>query len=226
MWVPLYFALFWLFTIAFIAIRSFQKEESTPKQLGASTILKAVPAGLAAFFVLVMRPSDSPFYILMSVAFVLCLLGDVGMDIGLLPGLAVFVIAQVTFAFVFLSQSLLIEITLPVLLLSLVAAFLIILYALLLIRYIKPGLGKLQVPVYVYTSVISLMLYSSVLLTLVSGALCGVVVVLGALLFVISDSLIGIREFHHRFSTAVLKVSGTYYLALFLLSLNVVVFLF
>ncbi|MHA2066632.1 MAG: lysoplasmalogenase family protein, partial [Candidatus Thorarchaeota archaeon] len=54
----------------------------------------------------------------------------------------------------------------------------------------------------------------------------GFIPVLGALFFVVSDSLIGIREFHHQFQYQYVLTLSTYYLAIFLLSLSVVVFMF
>lgn len=92
------------------------------------------------------------------------------------------------------------------------------------LRYLdssETGLGELKIPVIMYCIVISSMLISSFLLWITLGILEVIVVVLGAVLFIISNSIIGIHEFHHKISRNVLKVMGTYYMAIFLLSLGV-----
>jgi hypothetical protein len=65
------------------------------------------------------------------------------------------------------------------------------------------------------------MLISSFLIWSTIGRFEAIVVILGAGFFIISDSFIGVHEFHHKISRNVLKVMTTYYLALFLLSLTV-----
>ncbi len=191
-----------------------------------SQIIKPIPAGLAALFVFVMRPSPSLFYLVMVVGLTFCLLGDIGMEIGLLPGLGLFMIGHISFITAFLSQSLSLGIT-PVVHVPLIGfTIFALVYFILLVRYLLPGLGKFRVPVLIYALVISAMLVASFLLWLTSGTPNGILVTFGATIFVISDSLIGIREFHHKFSQPTIKILGTYYLAIFLLSLNVLVYLF
>jgi uncharacterized membrane protein YhhN len=173
-----------------------------------------------------MRPSDSPFYFLIIVGLILCLLGDIGIDFKLLLGLGLFLLAQIFLMIAFLSQSLALGIdpmTGPYLggILVLVSA-----YFVLFMKYLSPGLGKYRIPVFIYALVISAMLFASFLLWFTSGILLGILVVVGAMFFVLSDSLLGVREFHHIPANPVIKVSGTYYLALFLLSLSVLVYLF
>ncbi|MHA1236884.1 MAG: lysoplasmalogenase family protein, partial [Candidatus Hodarchaeales archaeon] len=63
------------------------------------------------------------------------------------------------------------------------------------------------------------MFLSTFLLWMSSGVMELGIVVLGGLLFVISDSFIAIREFHHQINYSTLKVMTTYYSAIFLLSL-------
>lgn len=233
MWLILYFVVFWVFTFAFILMRSLQKEEAHPQTQRARTrltiasgIIKPIPAGLAALFVFLLQPSNSLFYPLMMVGLTLCLFGDIGMEIGLLPGIGLFMLAQASLTVAFLSQSIALGIT-PITILPLgIILVLLLVYFVLFMRYLLPGLGKYRVPVFIYALLMSAMLYASLLLWLTSGTLLGLLIVAGALSFVVSDSLIGVREFHQRFSKSVIKVSGTYYLAIFLLSLCVLVYLF
>jgi uncharacterized membrane protein YhhN len=236
MMLVLYSIAFWISAIMFILIQSIQDDEfsiksdcikNMPKPL--STLIKAIPAGLAATFVFLLRPSDALFYFLIILGLFLCLLGDICMEIGLLPGLGLFALAQIDFTVTFLLQSLVFSITMEaMLLLSLVIAIVAV-YVILLLRYLRssePGLGKFRIPIIFYAFVISIMLCLSVLLWITSGILLGIVVVCGATIFVISDSMIGITEFHHKMAKEAIKVLGSYYLAIFLLSLSVLIYIF
>ena len=96
-------------------------------------------------------------------------------------------------------------------------------YIILFLRYLESsdkGLGKFRVPVIVYCVCISGMFSASVLLWITSGIMELGLVVLGALLFVISDSIIAVREFHHDISYREIKVMSTYLAAIFLISLS------
>jgi len=133
------------------------------------------------------------------------------------------------FIMAFLAQSPSLGLTLLGIAATSVVFVLMVIYAYILHRYLqssKKGLGWFQVPVPFYSLSISIMLCTSVLLWLLSGVLSGVIVVIGAFLFVVSDSLIAVKEFHHRFSKAELKIVGTYYSAILLFPLNVLVFTF
>ncbi|MFX1474304.1 MAG: lysoplasmalogenase family protein [Promethearchaeota archaeon] len=230
MWLVLYFAAFWGLTSVFILIRSLQKEgaaqTSTTKSTIVSGIIKPLPAGLAALFVFLLRPSDSPFYLLMVSGLAFCLLGDIGIDVRLLLGLVLFLFAQAILTVAFVSQSLVLGINLVAIIPLGVLFVGVLAYFVLFMRYLSPSLGKYRVPVFIYASMISAMLYASLLLWLTAGTFLGILVVAGVIFFVTSDSLLGIREFHHKLSTPVIKVSGTYYLAIFLLSLSVLVYQF
>ncbi|MFX1563652.1 MAG: lysoplasmalogenase family protein [Promethearchaeota archaeon] len=232
----IYSIAFWIFALVFTLISSIQDDEISIKSdlikkmpRPVSILIKAVPAGLAIIFIFLLRPSDAIFYFLMMLGLLFCLLGDVGMEIGLLPGLGLFALAQIDFTVTFLLQSLALGITTNSILLLGLTIFIVAVYAILLLRYLhssEAGLGKFRIPILFYACVISAMLCSSVLLWVTSGVLQGIVIVAGATIFVISDSLIGTREFHHKISKAAIKVMGTYYLAIFLLSLNVLIYIF
>jgi uncharacterized membrane protein YhhN len=229
MWVLVYLLLFWLFAGVFIGVRTIEEGSQQPKKSRlrrVSVILKPIPAGLAALNLFLLRPSPSIFYLLMTVGLVLCLLGDIGMDIGLIPGLGLFMCAHITFITAFLSQSFALGISpMTFLLVAIFLAFTLG-YFILLMRYLTPGLGKYKIPVMIYALVISTMMVSCCLLWLTSGTPFGIIILAGAIIFVISDSLIGVREFHHKFSHPTIKVIGTYFLAIFLLSLTACVYLF
>ncbi len=236
MWLLLYSTAFWIFAIIFILIQSIQDDDislksdrikNMPRPL--STLIKTVPAGLAAIFVFLLRPSDALFYFLIILGLFLCLLGDVGMEINLLPGIGLFALAQIDFAAAFLLQSLALGITTEAIMLLLPLIVTVAVYAILLLRYLhgsEQGLGKFRVPIIFYACVISIMLCLSLLLWITSGILLGIVVAGGAAIFVMSESMIGITEFHHKMPKTAIKVLGSYYLAIFLLSLSVLIYIF
>ena len=228
-WFFLYVISFWIFAGVFILIRTL--EEGSPQKRKSrwgiiSHIIKPIPAGLAALNLFLLRPSSSIFYLIMTVGLILCLLGDIGMEIGLIPGIGLFMFAQITFTTAFLSQSLLLGISSMNLILTAFVLVIAVFYLVSLMRYLLPGLGKFKIPVLIYAIVISSMMVSSYLLLVTSGIIYGGVVFAGAVIFVISDSLIGVREFHHKFSQSTIKIMGTYFLAVFLLSLTVLVYIF
>jgi len=232
----LYSVTYWIFAIVFIIVRSIQDEEISlksdrikkmPRPL--SMLIKAIPAGLAIVFSFLLKPSDALFYYLMMLGLFFCLLGDIGMEIDLLPGLGLFALAQIDFAVTFLLQSLALGIPMEAMMLLSLVIVIVAVYATLLLRYLQAsaqGLGKFRMPIIFYAFVISIMLCLSVLLWITSGILLGIIVVGGATIFVISDSMIGITEFHHKISKEAIKVLGSYYLAIFLLSLSLIIYIF
>lgn len=205
-------------------LRFFKQEiMNLPKTL--VTIIKAIPAGISVLFVLLIRPDDSLFYIIIAGALFFCMLGDIGMEKGLIPGLPLFLVAQVLFAFGFVLKALDYDITVNSIVLTSLAAFGMVIYVILLFKYLessKKGLGDFKLPVIIYACFISIMLVSTIFLWINSTNSNVLLLILGALLFVTSDSLIAIREFHHHFSSAFIIVMGTYYPAILLLSLTAI----
>jgi uncharacterized membrane protein YhhN len=88
---------------------------------------------------------------------------------------------------------------------ALVAA--VLLYSVALGWRIWPGLGDMKWPVVAYIAVITLMVTAAALAGFVTQ-----LVVLGAVLFLISDSLIGLDRFHQKLAYADYWIWGTYYL--------------
>ncbi|MHA1972307.1 MAG: lysoplasmalogenase [Candidatus Hodarchaeales archaeon] len=228
-----YFLVFIIFGVFWIFLKGTREGEYRVLEQQAKSFpdtlvtgLKAIPALLATFFV-VTNPLDNSFsYLLLIGAFVFCLLGDLGMEKGLLTGLPLFLVAQLLFILGFGSYALTFGITDS----SVLFAFLVLIgtfvYVYLLLRYLnstEKGLGPFKKPVIVYACFLGLMFTSSVFLWLSVSRLELFLVVLGALLFVLSDSMIAVREFHHRFSMAYTLVMSTYYSAIFLMSLVVLI---
>lgn len=236
MWLQIYALAFWTFAFLFILIRSIQKQDlilgsKRIKQIPGALVIviKAIPTALATLFILFFRPSPSLFYCLMAVALFFCMLGDIGMEVALFTGIGLFAIAQIIFTITFSSQSLVLGISSIGITTTGLTFVPMVVFVICLIRYLQSsdqGLGKFRIPVILYAIVISLMLCTAILLWVSSTAFLGGIIVIGAIFFVISDSLFGVREFHHQFSKATVSIFSTYYLAIFLLSLNVLVFMF
>ncbi|AWO01704.1 hypothetical protein DLD77_08325 [Chitinophaga alhagiae] len=86
-------------------------------------------------------------------------------------------------------------------------------YAILLVSLLAPRLGVLKPAVMVYTVVISVMLLSALRAFGWQSGITGRLCVAGALLFVLSDSVLAVEKFHTAFTGAGLLVMLTYGLA-------------
>lgn len=237
MWLLiLYGVLFWTFAVTTIILHSSREGDlafaserirQLPKMLVIE--IKAIPALLGASFVLLLRPSLAFFYILLAVALIFCMLGDIGLEYNLLAGLGLFLVAQLIFTGTFLWQSTFNGLTFPPITAFITWFIAMLIYIIFYHQYLQSsekGLGKMRTPILFYAFIVSLTSSSSILLWLTSGALLGFIPFIGAFFFVISDSLIGIREFHHHFQKAELITLTTYFLAIFLLSLSVAIYNF
>ena len=150
------------------------------------------------------------------------------MEAGLVPGIGMFLIAHVLYTTNFLWQSTIVGLTSFPMIISGVCMILGVVYVFLLIRYVRSSGPEL--PPFIlragilYFIIIVATLSTSSLLWLSSGALLGYVPFIGALFFIISDSLIAINAFHHDIIHHEFYIMPTYYLAIFLLSLGVFMF--
>ncbi len=231
-----YSLIFWITALVSTVIKSvreneiiFQKEWLSKLPTPAFMVIKFIPALTAAIMVILFRPTISLFYILLAVAFIFCLLGDIGMEIKILIGGIFFLIAQILLISNFTWQSILMGVSfLPIT--AFISAFigwlLIIIFNTHYIESSENGFKNMKIPIFVYSLTVSLTFCSAFMLWLTSGTLLGFIPVLGAFFFVISDLVLFIKEFHHHFKKAELFIFPTYYLALFLLSLSFVVFIF
>ncbi len=223
----IYGAIFWIF-----AIISSILQDRFPDVGVASyqTVVKAIPTLSALIYVLLFRPSGALFYLLLVVSFFFCVLGDVAMEKDIVPGIGMFLLAHLFFTVNFLWQAIMLSMTITTIFIGIVILVGFVFYVFLYIRYLKSD-GR-EIPDFVlkagtfYFILISATLSTSILLWLASGILWGILPVVGALFFIISDSTIALNEFHHRISHNELIIMPTYYLAIFLLSLGAVVFVF
>ena len=127
-------------------------------------------------------------------------------------GLVAFLFAHILYILIFKSFLKSLAINRFVLLCS----FLVVLYYVSFISFLWPGLGKMKIPVLVYASAISMMLWLSFQVFQKFGK-AALHILLGSLFFVFSDSLLSIQLFQTDFFRAHFFVMLTYLLAQFLL---------
>ena len=223
----LYSAAFWV-----VAIISSVLQDRYP-DVGVKsyqTAVKAIPTLLALIYVFYTLPSGALFYVLLGIALFFCMLGDVAMEKDLIPGIGMFLFAHLFFTGNFLWQAISLTPNLTNILIAILCFGGFVVYVIMYIRYLKSS-GP-EIPDFVlkagsfYFILISATLSTSLLLWLTTGAYWGFLPVVGAIFFIISDSIIALNAFHHELSHSELLIMPTYYLAIFLLSLNVFAYIF
>ena len=90
---------------------------------------------------------------------------------------------------------------------------LVVAYYCLLLGLLYPHLGDMKIAVPVYGLVISFMLLLALHLAFISNKRAGMLMMMGAILFVISDSILAINKFYQPFDLAGLLIMLTYGLA-------------
>lgn len=96
-----------------------------------------------------------------------------------------------------------------------------LLVALLMLAYLWRAVGKLRIYVIAYMLVISVMAWQGAEYWFVSGTTASLLAAIGALLFLISDSVLAIDRFRYKFATASIVVMSTYYVAQLLIAWSV-----
>lgn len=82
--------------------------------------------------------------------------------------------------------------------------------------FLFPSLDNFKIPVFLYMSVIGLMLYFAISYYLINDNILGKLIVSGAILFTISDMVLAIRQFKESFPFSAQLVYLTYFPAQFL----------
>ena len=127
-----------------------------------------------------------------------------------IAGLACFLTTHILYIFYFLS----IKNQAPSLLKKQPVWFAVILsYGVGLVILLLPHLGELKIPVTLYATVISGMLLCSLHIYYKTLAPANIYFILGAILFVLSDSLLAINKFYQPFPMASVGIMLTYCLA-------------
>lgn len=182
-----------------------------------ATIAATKPLLLLSLFALYLsqsKRSSAPISLKVLAALVFSLLGDVflmfqrGQPLFFMLGLAAFLTAHIFYILVFKSiikmqgGAGLKPITIAV----------VLLYAGALFYRLYPHLGSLQIPVIIYTIAISLMWLMAAHAPR-PQSLAGNLLLMGAMLFVISDSVLAFNKFHTAFEAASFIIMLTYILA-------------
>ncbi|MFX1367285.1 MAG: lysoplasmalogenase family protein [Promethearchaeota archaeon] len=223
----LFVTIFWIFAAIAILLRAIPRFQVKTPILAT---IKAIPGVSAVVAVLLFQPYPIIFYALLAIAVFFCACGDFALEFSLIAGLGLFLFAHIFFVVNFVWQSLVmglyLDMTVPL------AAFALCFFAMLVYvfyyhKYLKTS--ETEIPkvmlnaVAFYAIVISLTLSTSLLYWLAIGWESGGWVFIGALLFVISDSLIGVRDFHHEFARQEIRelaILLTYYMAIFLITVG------
>lgn len=175
-----------------------------------TTVLIIAVAGLAG-------ASAAPAYkTLVLAGLVFSLLGDAALmfpDKLFIAGLVAFLAAQVLYIFAFRPGA---GVTVPVM------TFLpFVLFGLLMFFLLAPGLGPMKLPVLVYIGAITTMAGFAAGRYINMGGLRPLLAFLGAVLFLVSDSLLAYDRFAKKFALARILVLGTYFPAQLLIALSI-----
>ena len=226
--LEVYSVVFWAFAIVSTYLQD-KAATGEKKLMSMTTLVKLIPALSAVIFVILLR-SSTLFTILLAAALVFCMFGDVGMEADLVPGIGMFLIAHILYTTNFLWTSATMGLLMFPSLISGAGVILGVIYVVWLIKYLRSS-GP-EIPPFIlragsfYFILVAATIGTSVLLWQTSSIALGVLPVIGALFFILSDSLIAINAFHHNISHHEIYIMPTYYLAVFLLSLGALVFAF
>ncbi|MFW9887070.1 MAG: lysoplasmalogenase [Candidatus Thorarchaeota archaeon] len=223
----IYVPAFWVIAIISTILLD-RAAESEKKLASLTTLIKLAPALMSVIYVLLTPASLTLFYLLLAVALVFCMFGDAAMEVDLVPGIGMFLIAHLLYNVDFLWHASTAGPTTLPLAASLVCFAVMIVYVFMLLRVLR-STGPEVPPLILragtfYFLLISGTLSTSVLLWLTTNNPLGFIPVIGAIFFIISDSLIGINAFRQKITHHELYIMPTYYLAIFLLALDAYVY--
>jgi uncharacterized membrane protein YhhN len=134
-----------------------------------------------------------------------------------LLGLSAFLIAHIFYIVLFHSIRLIENVRSNLWLLLIV-----VIYYLALISFLSPYLHDMKIPVRIYGIVISFMFMLAMHMLFIQQKKAGLLMMAGALLFVISDSVLAINKFYQSFEPAGAAIMLTYGLAQFLITDGVI----
>ena len=158
-----------------------------------------------------------PAYKVFILAGLVCsLAGDIALmfpERGFRPGLVAFLAAQVLYILAFKpapGRAASVGLLLP-----------FMIYGLLMFRTLAPGLGPLKLPVFVYIAAITVMAWLAAGRFIEFGGLKPLLAFAGAVLFLVSDSVLAYDRFGKRIGPAQAIILGTYFPAQILIALSV-----
>jgi uncharacterized membrane protein YhhN len=185
-----------------------------------NTMLLLVKTTLSALFIVaaLIQPNQTPLYFrFLLAALVLCLFGDVFLAIPgekmFFSGLVSFLLGHVLYIFAFFTEG-------PISPMTWIGAVFVLITSTLVFYWLKPHLGSMKIPVFLYVVVISIMVCGAISVLgnpqlNVSGRAA---VFIGATLFYFSDILVARdqfikKEFSNRLFGLPLYYSGQFLLA-------------
>lgn len=233
-----YLILFCLLSILYIVLESLQTgeidiEKDLTLPIISMTILKMTPTVLTVLFVIFSIPEKTVLYILLPITLFLFVIGDLFMEIKKVIGAAAYGSGHlvITSAYLYTLVQFKEEIIARKLgfsIFSSIIVLIVILGILLFTRYISKTekterYEKYRYLVPLYDILLSLHLISALLLTFIGFKQnAGIIVIsIGIICFWFSDKIIFIREFYTKPKNSVIIIMSTYYLALLLISLQV-----
>jgi uncharacterized membrane protein YhhN len=158
-----------------------------------------------------------PAYKMFILAGLVCsLAGDIALmfpERGFRPGLVAFLVAQVLYSLAFKpapGRTASVGLLLP-----------FMIYGLLMFRTLAPGLGPLKLPVFVYIAAITVMAWLAAGRFIELGGLKPLLAFAGAVLFLVSDSVLAYDRFGKRIGPAQAIILETYFPAQILIALSV-----
>ncbi|MCO4795662.1 MAG: lysoplasmalogenase [Bacteriovoracaceae bacterium] len=193
--------LYWIFAILFIISLPF-------RPIPGSFVIKAIPA-LSIAFLLISNRTHGRGLLLMGIGFVFSAAGDVFLDINretlFVQGLGSFLVAHVLYASALFSDRGSLKSKYPYLLS-------ILLISIVMTVLLFPKLGNLTIPVCLYLLAITVMGVSACLYNSTNWMIPS-----GAVIFMISDSIIATSKFLIPLSWAPLAIMITYFVGNFLI---------
>lgn len=180
-------------------------------------IFKPLTTGLILLVALLApEPVSSSYQFLIVAGLLFSLAGDVFLMLPqdrFLAGLVSFLIAHLFYIAAFASEAGFLPAPL--------AALPLVLYGLLITGILWPHLGKMKGPATIYMLVILVMAWQAAGRWLEIGSTSALLAMVGALLFVVSDSTLALNRFRRPFPSAQAIVLGTYYAAQWLIAVSV-----
>jgi len=177
-----------------------------------------MPSLAAYFFFSVSQKSKLAFLVIIALLF--SWIGDVMLmfvelkSIYFILGLVAFLLAHITYILIFNKSS---QDFKPKIF-TYSTGFLLALYGILLILLMWPGLGDLMIPVIIYTAIIMTMGITALFRKARGASL----VLVGAMLFIASDSLLALNKFYQAFAAAGFWVMLTYILAQYFIVIGMI----
>jgi len=98
----------------------------------------------------------------------------------------------------------------------------VLIYYVALIYLLSPHLGEMKLPVRVYGVVISYMLIQALQITRIKNRAASAMMIIGAILFIASDSVLAMNKFYQPFELAGIAIMLTYGMAQFLITVGAI----